>query len=79
MYLLGREISACAVILLGLSHVSAHSELVPFLEPGPGPEELQRKETDPAQLGLYKEHTLKLPKSVLYSRTKVLKKKCLIK
>lgn len=53
--------SACAVLLLGLSHVSAHSELDPFLEPGPGPEELQRMETDPAWLGLYKERHPETP------------------
>lgn len=71
MYLL--EMSAFAVLLLGLSYVSEHSELIAFVELGRRPEELQRKDTDPVQLGLY---TRTWPcihlKSILYSRTKVL-------
>lgn len=65
--------SAFAVLLLGLSYVSEHSELIAFVELGRRPEELQRKDTDPVQLGLY---TRTWPcihlKSILCSRTKVL-------
>lgn len=45
MYLL--EMSAFAVLLLGLSYVSEHSELIAFVEVSRRPEELQRKDTDP--------------------------------
>lgn len=64
---------AFAVLLLGLFYVSEHSELIAFVELGRRPEELQRKDTDPIQLGLC---TRTWPcihlKSILYSRTKVL-------
>lgn len=39
IYLLDKEMSVLLVLLLGLSQVSEHSGLIPFLKPDHGPEE----------------------------------------